>query len=57
MRERMLRMLGLHREPLPELHEDPELQQARREVAKLHRKADKVLEDYAIAEQERMRGR
>lgn len=53
----MLRMLGLHREPLPELHEDPELQQARREVAKLHRKADKVLEDYAIAEQERMRGR
>lgn len=45
--ERVLRMLGLQKEPLPDTREDPRLDRARAEVEQLHIKSEQVLQDYA----------
>lgn len=57
--ERVLRMFGIHRDPLLDLldddEDDPELTKARAEVADLHRQADTVLTDFAAMDQLRRR--
>lgn len=54
--ERLLRMVGLHRDEIPDVDEDDEdLTKARAEVKKLHRRAETVLTDYAAADQARTR--
>lgn len=54
--ERVLRMLGIHHVPLPDLTgKDPALEQAQAQVEQLHRKAEKVLDDYAAADEQRVK--
>jgi hypothetical protein len=55
--ERLLRMLGIHSVPMPDDRPDPELEQAKDQVEQLHRKAERVLDDYGKGEQRTRRRR
>jgi hypothetical protein len=53
--ERLMRMLRIHQVPMPDDQPNPELEQAKDEVEQLHRKAERVLDEYGEAEQQRLK--
>lgn len=52
MIDHLLHMLGLRRTPLPEDQPNPELKRAVKRVERLHRQAERILDDYTAADQQ-----